>query len=252
MISCPRFIRVFFLGPALLWVAACGKLDSPASSAGVVIPGSSTPLGNQIFNVSVGTIWESDTSNSVTSQGNCTFPDDGIISKSCTLSVPEGQLFFSKLRMDAAVFRSDKCQVFEIHPFYFRMGTTATFSPTWATANFNPIDCSDPKAYSDANCWGGPAATFAPLNFPTNTYLYYPLVFNPSLSWTFDSTNAVRTTRNYTGGIGNRWTVNNVTTGEYNDWEFVCRDLYYDQKYTLKLNLRDVDGVLDDYPTTRP
>ncbi|MFM8315783.1 MAG: hypothetical protein ACKOA8_16000 [Deltaproteobacteria bacterium] len=246
-----RFKVTLKIGGILLLacvLSSCGKLDTPGSSGGTLTPSSPVTI-SQVFSISVGTIWETDTSNAVIDQGSCSISPTGTLSPNpCAISIPEAQLYYGKLRISATVSDKSKCSLLTFQPYYYQMSNLAGFTPPSATGSFAALDCSANP--TPAGCYAGPATKLAP-SFPTNTAVYYIPSATPDLTWTFDSPNTIRQSSNYNPGL--RWFTNNLTdtaTGQASiyvansmvDYNFTCQDIYNDTLYSLSITLSATPG----------
>ncbi|MBM4316642.1 MAG: hypothetical protein FJ116_04095, partial [Deltaproteobacteria bacterium] len=106
-----RFPIYFF---SVFLLSQCGKLDTPISSGGASIPGN--PVESTVFSVSVGTIWETDTTNTAENHGECSVTSS---STTCSISVPEAKLYYGKLQIKATVNDKAKCALFTFFPYYY-------------------------------------------------------------------------------------------------------------------------------------
>lgn len=243
-----RFPIYFF---SVFLLSQCGKLDTPISSGGASIPGN--PVESTVFSVSVGTIWETDTTNTAENHGECSVTSS---STTCSISVPEAKLYYGKLQIKATVNDKAKCALFTFFPYYYQMSNLADFRPTEANSNFTAIDCS--VANTPAGCFSGPATKIAP-SFPIDTAVYYLPAANPDLTWTIDSANSIRQTANYNPGL--KWVANNLidinrattqtdeTTqiyigGSMVDYKFSCYDIYNDLYRDLTITIQPDEGPL--------
>ncbi len=230
---------------------SCGKLDSNGDSGGSIIPDNPIVVG-EIFKVTVGTIYESDSTNTVSPGGSCSINSGDSTPKTCSTSIPEGELYYGKLRINATVTNKSKCAIFTFQPFFYQMSSSIDFKPSTATSAFSALDCS--ASPINAGCFSGPATAIAP-SFPTNTAIYYLPSANPILEWTIDSANTIRQTKNF--DPGNKWTTNllavkGTTQIDYIrnsmvDWQFTCNDIFSDTLYSIKLNIGDIDGVRNEH-----
>lgn len=238
----------------ILLVISCGKLDTPLpeNSGASIIPGG-TSTATEIFKVTVGTIYESDTSNTVSAQGSCSINSGDSPTKTCsTITIPEGQLYFGKLRINATVTNKSKCAIFTFQPYYYQMSSSADFKPSNFNSSFAALDCS--ASPISLGCYSGPATVIAP-SFPINTGIYYLPSTNPILEWTVDSANSIRQTKNF--DPGNKWTTNlladrTIAQTDYiansmTDWQFTCDDIFSDEQYSIILKIADADASTDDH-----
>lgn len=204
-------IKLGLVGLAIVLTVRCGKLDSPKSGAAVVGASTTTTTLPSIFSVEVATIYETDPNNTETPQGStCTVTRAPLISvipstKICsTISIPEGQLYYSKVKIKANILDPKVCKFFTFRPYYYRMSVLNNFIPSTSNGSFSAIDCRDS---TNANCYSGPATKLAP-NFPENTAVYYLSAQGTSVDWTIDSANSIRQSSKY--DPGNKWAANDL------------------------------------------
>lgn len=200
-------------------------------------------------------------------------------SATCTLNIPEGQLYFSSLNFQISWLPS-QCKLLEFHPYYYRISAQPLMIANSATTTI-----SNPNAYVPVNptggaataiecmvnptaaCWGGVAPEVVP-GFP----LFTSLIFFPddSLPSTTAQSKTVTKKSAYSAAWrSNRVTVNDFPIGrrgtaiaqllggvgepyagtEYVDYSFTCRDSYADPvNYTIYLNINDVDSAVGNGP----
>lgn len=120
--------------------------------------------------------------------GNCSFAEDASEGSTvnCTVSIPEGRLYYSNVNFDIGTSNVAKCPIINFSPYYYRRSNTAGFTPRGETT---AIDCS--AVEPDAKCFGGAAPTLVP-EFPKNTGLYFLTGVTPASSYTLPSENKTR------------------------------------------------------------
>jgi hypothetical protein len=208
-----------------------------------------TTTNPNIFQVNVGTIWETDTTNTVIPQGSCSYSVTDGSSKTCNLSIPEAELYYGKLKLDAAVTNQSRCGIFLFRPYYYMMGNSATFVPSNASSSFSAIDCSGATSTPPAGCYAGAAVSIVP-NFPAFRGIYNVTSVSPTMSWTASSAVSVAGSAYY--DPGNRWTTNDLVgrgtaqtdyvANSMQDYVFSCRDVNDDPIYSLTLKLSVIPG----------
>jgi hypothetical protein len=191
----------------------------------------------------------------------------------CTVQIPEGQLYFSTLRIQFAWLNSNTaCRILHFQPYMYSISTAANTSIPWSQT---PVDCSVvPRA---AGCFGGAAAYVVP-GFPQFTNLIYlpdisipagpqqskppidvPSGFSNQYGSNRKTTNDLATAKRGTAIAANALhptagTINSFSepyiANSMLDYTWDCRDDFYDPLiYTLQLNVREVDsasGSIDD------
>jgi hypothetical protein len=233
--------------------------DAPVSAAGS--SGATAPTGCQNrLCVKVETAYLSG-GTSIT-QGTCT---TDTTSDSCTITAPEGELFYSKTKF--TVETNGDCAVIRFRPFYYKMSDNAAFTDITATA----LDCSNPiNSLNPAGCFYGPATTLT--GFPAVTGTFTDTGNTKTLDFEYDSPSnqdiaATACT------MGNRWIANsasagqkatgndttdcngyviNVGSGDYVDYKAECVDKFSDAVADITIILNDSDGGTNDHETWVP
>jgi len=243
----------------IIGMVGCGKLDTPLSAGGSAGVGITTTTIPVVFSVDVGTSWESGTgtNSTVSPWGTCSISTTDSTKTCPTISIPEGQLYYSNLVINASVTNKAECAVFAFAPYYYQMSNQANFFPSFplfAYSAFTALDCS--AIPTPIGCFAGPATKIVP-SFPTNTWVYYLPSTDPVLNWSIDSANKVRQDQNL--DPGNRWTTNDLLTktssyydvqgnmvyvsNSMQDYSFQCRDTFGDIKHSMTLTLAVDRGV---------
>ncbi|WP_374078290.1 hypothetical protein [Bdellovibrio bacteriovorus] len=201
----------------------------------------------------VGVQWESaDPKSGFERMGNCSLPADATQGSTvnCTVSIPEGQLYYSNVNFDVGTFNANSCPIVEFRPYYYMRANTANFTPPGETA---AIDCS---LLQDKKCWGGAAPTMV-TDFPKNTGYYFLTLVNATTNYTLPSENKTR----WYGGDGVNYLVTNdlsladaiapVATGSqqrvgqvaldpnWYGYQVNCTDHWARVLYTINLTIRD-------------
>lgn len=226
-------------------LAACGNLDTPGTKAAIEIPGVPTPTADtSVFSVSVGTIWESDTTNSVFGEQTCSVSQDDTDKNCPTISIPEARLYYGKLNIKVKVSDADKCAIMSFFPYYYRMSSAADFKPAGAYTNFSSLDCS--AADTPVGCFSGAATKIVSSFKPgQNTGIYFLPAIESTKTWIVDSPNTLRGSLNYDMGL--RWFANNLVDPEVGrldyvasslvDYTFICEDIYNDTQHSMTLKI---------------
>jgi hypothetical protein len=94
----------------------------------------------------------------------------------CTVTIPEGRLFFSSLSFQFSWLPSSNCKLLLFQPYFYQISTSSSFQPLTPGLPIPspapaPLNCSQGSA-SPAGCFGGAAASMVP-NFPTSTGVLY-------------------------------------------------------------------------------
>jgi hypothetical protein len=74
----------------------------------------------------------------------------------CTVTVPEGRLFYSSLHFLYSNLPSG-CTLLDFQPYYYQASNAAAYVPPWAPAGTAGVDCQDTNPNKDASCWWGAA-----------------------------------------------------------------------------------------------
>jgi hypothetical protein len=171
----------------------------------------------------------------------------------CTITVPEARLFFSKVRFNYS-WRNDKCKLMFFHPYYYKASTSAAYSPVWVDS---PIDCS--KSPIPGDCFGGAAPQIVP-GFPKTDSIIHPsdpTTTSPqsdhkdlASGWSLQRYYSNRTTVNDIApskkGSNQSFPAENETylANTYVDYQFICRDDWYDdQTYKITVFIKDEDSA---------
>lgn len=251
-----RAFSLFALLPlTVLSFSSCkGVDDAPTpksgSSVGSVAPPLASPGGTGVF-LLVESAFENQNNFSLLKSCNVPFgttPGSPAATMACNLAVPEGNLYYSKLRFTIGTDDASTCAFVSFQPYYYQASSSAGFLPNWSQT---PIDCSANPISAD--CFSGAALQIAP-SFPTYRGTYILPTVESSHAYTIDSGNVKQRG-------SNRWTVNDLPIGKqaanrtppgpgsdnylansYHDYVVTCRDPYYEAIYTITLYLTDING----------
>jgi len=213
------------------------------------------------FTLSVQTNWEDGTTR--TTHASCAVPYTAASgsSQTCTVSIPEAQLFFSDLNFVISIPSKDYCAHVTFCPYYYIKSNSATFT---APGDTSVTDCSvSPLA---TKCYGGAAPYVTPsFSFPTYTCSYILPSTTSAITYKVPSENANRT---YGGNAVNYKTTNNLTNrtsaivtaprtfigGATNfvDYRISCTDKWGYTKHSMTItvsdyNISDTGDATDDY-----
>lgn len=232
---------------ASLGATGCGMREEAKSSSGTNLSsgGGSSGTTNSIaaaLYLKVESAWDFN-ENPYKEQVLCTIPmNSAPVSTTCNVKIPEGELYFSKLKFTYGTGDGSQCKIYIFQPFYYRGTTTDnSYLPPWLmkppASGFTCV--ADPTP----DCWHGPA-TLVP-DFPDYAAWIYTTADG------FEGKQTVRSAYS-SGYVNNRWTANNKTNkaagiaGEYVansmvDWAVECRDEWYELIYKLTLTISDED-----------
>lgn len=252
-----RFVRTLFLLVAGLGLAQCSNITTPSEDSDdptATPTPTPTPEADYLFKVNLSSTWETG-STTVTSLGTCTIDDDSTAGGAvnlCTITVPEGQLYFSKLKFSLTV-ADESCDLVNFRPYWYRRSDAAGFTPAGTST---PIDCDAPLLKDrPIGCFGGAARELAP-SFPVNTGLIYFTESGGTVEVELSSGNTIR--QSASEGIDNRWAANDkVDTTDATGWddyvasstqhyEYMCRDKHYEPLYLLRIIIDEINPNASD------
>ncbi len=256
MFSLKRIVPLFVLA----LISACGGVQPDAGTTTATGGGTSTGTGTGtdtefLFKVDVATQYESN-DKGLDNKGTCKVGPDvtprsdsgGTVVNCPAISIPEQQLFFSNVHFTVTA-APDKCKIIFFRPYFYRISTSATYTPPTATG---PLDCSKNDQTEPATCYGGAGTLLIP-SFPRNGGQYFLPGDGTTLTntWIAKSANSQRQTGGAYSYLDNRWTINDladrVAFKSYNgqdiyvansmvDWRIVCTDTT-DHLYEMNLFL---------------
>jgi hypothetical protein len=242
----------------LIALGGCAKVNTSTGGGSAVTtptdPGddtTSTDLSlpsNAIFNVAVKTIWDTDPNLNESSWQNCLVTSGSAASSSCSVAVPEAQMFHSSLRMSVTI-KEGYCDVLDFNPYIYQQSTLAAYTPP---GSGGAIDCSG--LTPPIGCFSGAGVELV-TDYPLNIGTYYLAAHGLTVDYDFISGDTKRVRDSLT--INNRWMSNNLPVGQrgiaqanyvansMQDWTFICKDEYDETLYQLTINLTDTDGATD-------
>ncbi|MBX9766454.1 MAG: hypothetical protein K2X47_04205, partial [Bdellovibrionales bacterium] len=207
----------------------------------------STTKPTAAFAVRVYSKWPGATTWNRVDTGTC---ETNVISSSdvaCTVTIPEAQLYFSRLYFEAyALNGSSACDVIYFSPYSYLAATIAASPLGWSAAD---VDCAKP--YEKADCWNGAAKHLVP-GFPRNRALLFTIKDLAYPAWC----SGTMVESGYIGqnGFGtNRYITNDLATGlragnrtplglpdayvanSMIDWKWTCVNRYDDVQYSIKM-----------------
>lgn len=192
----------------------------------------------------------------------------------CNFSIPEGQLYYSKLQFRMGSRAAASCPILKFRPYSYQKSNISpvaadTTAGTPAIPGYKPqgttteLSCADGK---EPKCYGG-AAPFMVEGFPESTGHYFLPSVTAETSYVLNSENALRsyygTGVNYlaTNDLpddGSRATDEAVTTnsqervgGTFVDYFVWCETMWAEQLFSIKLIISDenvdASGGADQY-----
>lgn len=180
----------------------------------------------------------------------------------CTVTVPEAQLFFSRLYFEVfALNGSSQCDVIYFSPYsYLAEGIDTTTTLGWNTAE---VDCSKPL--DKIECWNGAGKHLVP-SFPRNNRILHTIKDLAYPTWC--SGTMVESGFQAQKGFGtNRYITNDLAAGlraaprtplglpdgyvanSMVDWRWSCADRFDDIQYSIRMTITDSDGAPNTIPS---
>ncbi|MFS4458877.1 hypothetical protein [Bdellovibrio sp. HCB2-146] len=230
-------------------------LESPSTDSDQ-FPSVDSPLYVQFS-----TRWESDDDGDYTVHGLCSIDSlapVGTVDNTCTVAIPEAQLYFSDLRFTVGTHGNSGCSQIVFSPYYYRRTNSSAFTNPGSTEETN---CDKNHADWDgdkAKCYGGAAPAMIP-SFPVNKGSYFLTFLTLADHYILPAEN---TTRWYQGfeaanlaaanDLTDRATVINTgvrqhTAEEFEDYQVECRNLWGETLYRIEFKVKDED--LDEDPS---
>jgi len=214
--------------------ALTGLISSSASSSTT----SSGTTGNLYLKVS--TAWET-TPTIFETQITCRIPEgSATTSATCSGTVPEGQLHYSKIRFTVGTTNSSTCRILIFKPYYYVASNAAGFVPPWDTTT--TVDCSV-GAPDDAACYDGVAKEIV-TSFPTYTGMYFLTAEGAEQSYDASSANEIHHPSNrYTcnNKVDPTAAVANYVANSMQNYVVECRDDHYNLQKQITLTFGDAD-----------
>lgn len=200
--------------------------------------------------------YEGTTSADQKSAGSCIVPKNTVAGSTesnitCSVSIPEAQLYYSNLDFKIGTSDSNYCAIISFKPYYYLRSTSATFKPYPSSTDV--VDCTDPSL--EARCWGGAAPIIAP-EFPKNFGTYFLPIAKSSTSYTLTSSNSRRQSNTDKSLTTNTNVTNNLPSalrntsdsnanyggdGTFQDYVVECKNKWGENLYTITLTISDED-----------
>lgn len=259
---------------SIVFLAACVRpssdpIDSaPTNTTSTTTVPSSTPTVEAGLYLRVKTAWETAPTTWVT-HGTCSIPSGtgtagSPATATCSIAIPEAQLYFSRLSFLVGTAEPSACKIILFHPYYY-LGETAdaTFTPFWDGTG-TEIDCMTLPL--PAACFNGPATSIVS-SFPDYRSTYFLSADASEVDYTVDSANTQAKTDNtyscnnlldpsqaqvtYTGAgfsfVGGSSAGTTSYDGVYSNYVVECRDEFFELIYSLSLTLEDTDSTVDHF-----
>lgn len=265
-----HFARSLLLGMLILPLFSClSPGPEPTSGTGIAVSKINTVDGSAYFKIETARY---DKPEVKTIKATCQiFPGDPT-SKTCTLIIPEEELFYSKFYMTFGVDAgaSVACKVINFTPFAYLGSYSGAFVPPWAY-NSSAVDCNrnDPGEKLSADCYNGAAKQILS-SFPDKSFIHFfpdegvegkAAVSAPyEIGMRYDNTWVANNLTNRAVSInlanGNSVSDRYVGTVDaqrasdliYQDWKISCMDEFYEPVYEITVIISDQDITAGDSP----
>ncbi len=163
----------------------------------------------------------------------------------CTVSVDEGTLYFSSLKLTIGSADTTTCPIMIYKPMFYGREYGST-TPCEEYEFEDPVTPAPvPPTY---NCYNGPA-TKVP-EFPDKRSYTFLTISSRESEFTIDSAFSLDQPTN-------RWTASNITDptafqagyvpNSLQGYEVECRDYFFDLQYQINLTIQDNDGTSDHF-----
>jgi len=222
------------------------SLTSSAPSPGTTAPGASAPSEVGALYLRVDSSWEND-DNYVTTLGRCLVPMGSTIGTTltpadpgCTITVREGQLFFSKLHFIVGTTNplpmgstdATLCASVIFRPYYYLASNAAHFIPDWlAVTPASETDCSTNP--TPAACYNGPAKTILS-GFPNVSGDIFHTIVTQQMTYNV-------TSGHLAGQKVTKWVANDYagTSAGISGQDYIaeCRNIYFDLLYSISVKI---------------
>jgi len=249
---------------------SCGS-DSESSSSDSSLPSTEVTVDdNSPLYVLVGTMYANSTVEDL--QGSCYFSSTDSqtsTAKSCSIQIPENQLYYSDLVFTVGTTETSVCATVTFTPYRFQRSNSATFEVDDVATT---VDCS--ASPLDVKCLGGAITILTDLSYDPNVYtgIYFvPTESTYSAQYTLKSSNTMRQTDTDYSYKNNSNATNNLVTRTaslsslYNgggsaasvdylantmtDYTVECEDKWGNTLYKIEMIIGDDDsttGTIDD------
>lgn len=197
---------------------------------------------------------DGDEEQEITYHGTCEIDPTNLAANdiTCTLSIPEGMLHFSKTLISVGTNNSVLCPRIEFAPYYRRVSNSATYLPPGET---DTVDCSASPIPDE--CYDGAARDIVN-GFPDFTSIWFPTTISSSQDFTVEAAFDEKT-------YGNTKVCNNlapasrgmnISQGGYDvllantmqDYVLRCMDPWQGLLYRITITIEDYD--IDTVPNS--
>lgn len=257
-----HFAKLYLVGALFLFLPSCLSPAPDPTGSGIAISTVNTVAGDLYFKVETA---REDRPEVKTTKLTCQIFAGDPASKTCTLTIPEEELFYSKFYMTFGASSGTGCKVINFTPFAYLGSYSATFKPPWLS-NPSAIDCNVDTAGESlsADCYNGAAKEILP-SFPQKTSRYFfpeegvegkfatksPQEAGMAFDNTWITNNLVDPTTAILQGTLDRYvgTANGLGTDlVYQDWSIACLDEWYEPIYQITVRINDEDITGGDLP----
>lgn len=269
-----RYLLALLL--VLFGLAACNAVQNASTESSSTDGGSGTPATpteeSAPLYIVLESKYENASDNSYIREGECavasTASTPATQNISCSISIPELRLHYSKLKFTVGTSSVSLCPFVNFTPFYYVKATTNLT----LQGNYEAYDCSSSKWMTDPFCWGGAAQSIIPASgfeFPFVRSLYYiPTSEAKATTYEMESSNkmSIANAKAVTAGTisldaafsQNAYVSNALPSGSraaslatsfvdyagsglYQDYRWQCRDIYGEATYSITLTISDMD-----------
>ncbi len=254
----------FLIYPAILVFVSCGVAESEEEAASVALI---NPLSSPLY---IEVLKKYEKNENTTYAGSCKFETTDAIgsTKTCTIKIPELELYYSDLVFRVGSSMGAECEFVEFSPFYFRYSTANGYFPEGTGGADDDIECADP---SETKCYGGAAPDILGAKFPASKSHYFLLANGEVSEFNLKSSNK----RRLAGGAGqqiNRSLITNANVASnlapgsrgvaltfgggdpvdyvansFVDYTASCRDKWANPLYHITLIISDEDVTPEPY-----
>lgn len=250
-------LKLTFVLVSLSALLGCSGGPAATDDTGSTDPGSEEAvlIATSPLYITLETQYDGDDNDgtSVENHGICNIDPDNLAANNinCTVTIPEGRLFYSNLTLNWGTGRPDLCPRIEFFPYYRKLSTSAAYVPAGL---INDVDCTDSTVVA---CYGGAALDIVP-NFPINTGLWFPTdkVTNitkvVNSAWSLDSRYGNLHTCNNLSAAGRLADVTVGGTQQYEstwgfqDYLLKCVDPHQGTLFTITMIIEDEDTDASD------
>jgi len=257
-----RFAKLYLAGGLFFFLPSCLSPAPDATGSGIAISKVNTVTGDLYFKIETA---RQDRPEIKTTQLTCQIFAGDPASKTCTLTMPEEELYYSKFYMTFGTGNPLACKVMNFTPFAYLGSYSTTFMAPWL---YGPtaVDCNvDTSGEAlTSGCYNGAAKELI-ASFPNETYKFFfpeegvegkvaiksPQEAGMAFDNTWITNNLVDTVNPILQGGLDRYIGTAARRGRdlvYQDWSFACYDQWYEPVYQITIKISDHDITDNDNP----